>query len=73
MRSKKYEDPDSRTLLQSLLLLESRSCHRPVAPHEQNSPEHNEDEDHNDLDNDDNGNVNGDDDADDKQTVLPER
>ena len=73
MRSKKYEDPDSRTLLQSLLLLESRSCHRPVAPHEQNSPEHNEDEDHDDLDNDDNGNVNGDDDADDKQTVLPER
>ena len=74
MRSKKYEDPNSRTLWQSLLLLVSRSCHRPVAPHEQNSPEHNEDEDHDDLDNDDNGNVDaGDDDADDKQTVLPER
>ena len=46
-----------QTLWQSLLPLESQSCHRPVAPHEQNSPEHNEDEDHDDLDNDDNGNV----------------
>ena len=74
MRSKKYKDPDSRTLWQSLLLLESQSCRRPVAPHEQNSPEHNEDEDHDDLDNDDNGNVDaGDDNADDKLTVLPER
>ena len=72
-----------QTLWQSLLLLESQSCHRPVAPHEQNSPEHNEDnehnehnedEDHDDLDSDDNGNVDADDDnADHNQTVLPER
>ena len=72
-----------QTLWQSLLLLESQSCHRPVAPHERNSPEHNEhnehnedneDEDHDDLDNDDDDNVDaGEDDADNKQTVLPER
>ena len=73
MSYKKYKDPDSRTLWQNLLPLESQSCHRPVAPHEQNSPEHNEDEDHDNLDTDDNGNVDADDYADDKLTVLPER